>query len=250
MKELVTCVQNALPEPWNKKVGRPKPCGLYQAVQTACIYLRQTAHRNSWATCGKVSQPTVSRYVAALVPIIETVLKEFVPDAKEAIEVVNGKACLVDGTITPCWSYADRKELWSRKKGTTGFNAQLVCLLYAAKPSTFLTHYPDVPTMRKRSSRLRSPRSSQAPVVQSATKAIKDTKALPRHVKLHPAASSVYETKRKQKCLLAASARRTTCRPLQVMADRPLRLSSPLQHLSAGVRCRPRFVLLLDHGGF
>jgi DDE superfamily endonuclease len=32
-------------------------------------------------------------------------------------------------TITPCWSYEDHKELWSRKHGTTGFNAQLVSLL-------------------------------------------------------------------------------------------------------------------------
>ncbi|HVD87305.1 MAG TPA: transposase family protein [Jatrophihabitantaceae bacterium] len=40
--------------------------------------------------------------------------------------------CLVDGTITPCWSYAENDELWSRKHGTTGFNAQLVCLLDGA----------------------------------------------------------------------------------------------------------------------
>jgi hypothetical protein len=35
----------------------------------------------------------------------------------------------VDGTITPCWSYPGHQELWSRKHGTTGFNAQVVCLL-------------------------------------------------------------------------------------------------------------------------
>jgi hypothetical protein len=37
--------------------------------------------------------------------------------------------CLVDATITPCWSYSDHRELWSRKHGTTGFTAQLVSLL-------------------------------------------------------------------------------------------------------------------------
>jgi len=52
-----------------------------------------------------------------------------VPTAQEAIELVNGRVCLVDGTITPCWSYGDHDELWSRKHGTTGLNAQLVCLL-------------------------------------------------------------------------------------------------------------------------
>jgi hypothetical protein len=52
-----------------------------------------------------------------------------VPTAEEAIELVEGRACLVDGTITPCWSYPGHQEPWSRKHGTTGFNAQVVCLL-------------------------------------------------------------------------------------------------------------------------
>ena len=42
---------------------------------------------------------------------------------------VQGRVCLVDGTIAPCWSYKGHRELWSRKLTTTGFNAQLVCLL-------------------------------------------------------------------------------------------------------------------------
>jgi hypothetical protein len=39
-----------------------------------------------------------------------------VPTAAEAVEMVEGRACLVDGTITPCWSYAEHRELWSRKQ--------------------------------------------------------------------------------------------------------------------------------------
>jgi hypothetical protein len=38
---------------------------------------------------------------------------------------VKGRVCLGDGTITPCWSYEGHDELWSRKKSTTGFSAQL-----------------------------------------------------------------------------------------------------------------------------
>ena len=76
-----------------------------------------------------ISQPTVSRIVTTLVPLVKSVLEEFVPSAQDAIELVRGRVCLVDGTITPCWSYADHDELWSRKHGTTGFNTQLVCLL-------------------------------------------------------------------------------------------------------------------------
>jgi DDE superfamily endonuclease len=145
MQELVLRVQNALTEPWNKKVGRPKSCGLYEAVQAACMYIRQNSPQEFLGDLREVSQPTISRYVAALVPIIEAVLKEFVPTAEEAIEVVNGRACLVDGTITPCWSYADHKELWSRKHGTTGFNVQFVSLLdgepvYISDPLPGKTH--------------------------------------------------------------------------------------------------------------
>jgi hypothetical protein len=67
--------------------------------------------------------------VCTLVPVVKAVLEEFVPDAEEATELVEGRVRLVDGTTTPCWSYADQPDPWSRKKGTTGLDAQLVSLL-------------------------------------------------------------------------------------------------------------------------
>jgi hypothetical protein len=79
---------------------------------------------------------------------VRAVVEKFVPTVAEAIDLVQGGVCLVDGTITPCWSYAENDELWSRKHGTTGFNAQLVCLL-DAPPSTSPTRCRDAPTMRK-----------------------------------------------------------------------------------------------------
>jgi hypothetical protein len=71
--------------------------------------------------------------------------EEFVPTAQETIEMVSGRVCLVDGTITPCWSYDDHDKLWNRKHGTTGFNAQLICLLdenavYISDPLPGCTH--------------------------------------------------------------------------------------------------------------
>jgi hypothetical protein len=63
---------------------------------------------------------------------VRALVEKFVPTVAEAIDLVQGRVCLVDGTITPCWSYAENDELWSRKHGTTGFNAQLVCLLDGA----------------------------------------------------------------------------------------------------------------------
>jgi transposase len=145
MQELVARVQGALPGPWNKKTGRPKSCGLYRAVEVACMYLRQNITQEVLGDVWGISQSTVSRIVTDLVPLVRAVLKEFVPDAEQALELVNGRVCLVDGTITPCWSYADHDELWSRKHGTTGFNAQLVCLLngdavYISDPLDGKTH--------------------------------------------------------------------------------------------------------------
>ena len=145
MQELVLRVQDALTEPWNKGTGRRKSCRLYDAVEIACMYLRQNATQEFLGDLRYVSQPTVSRIVSTLVPVVKAVLEEFVPDAKDAIELVKGRVCLVDGTITPCWSYGDHPELWSRKHGTTGFNAQLVCLLdgnpvYISDPLPGKTH--------------------------------------------------------------------------------------------------------------
>ena len=145
MQELVLRVQDALPEPWDKKTGRPKSCDLYRAVEIACMYVRQNSTQEFLGDLRDISQSTVSRIVTVLVPIIKTELMEFVPTAQEAVEMVQGRVCLVDGTITPCWSYDDHDELWSRKHGTTGFNAQLICLLdgyavYISDPLPGCTH--------------------------------------------------------------------------------------------------------------
>jgi hypothetical protein len=96
------------------------------------MYLRQNGTQEFLGDLREVSQPTVSRIVTTLVPMIKAVLEEFVPTAAEAIEMVKGRVCLVDGTITPCWSYGEHPELWSRKHGTTGFTAQLIGLLDGA----------------------------------------------------------------------------------------------------------------------
>lgn len=144
-QELVRRVHGALSEPWRKEVGRPKKCGLYQAVEIACMYIRHNATQEFLGDLRNITQPTVSRIVTTLVPVVKSVLEEFVPTAQDAIEMVNGRVCLVDGAITPCWSYDDHDELWSRKHGTTGFNAQLVSLLdgeavYISDPLPGKTH--------------------------------------------------------------------------------------------------------------
>jgi hypothetical protein len=93
------------------------------------MYLRHNGTQEFLGDLRDISRPTVSRIVTTLVPIAKSALEEFVPTVQEAIEIVNGRVCLADGTITPCWSYEDHNKLWSRKHGTTGFNTQLICLL-------------------------------------------------------------------------------------------------------------------------
>jgi hypothetical protein len=153
MQELVCRVHDTLSEPWNKGVGRPRSCGLYGAVEIACMYLRQNGPQEFLGDLRGVSQPTVSRIVAKLVPAVKAVLEEFVPDAKDAIEMVKGRVCLVDGTITPCWSYSGHDELWSRKKIPPGSTRNLSACSTAIQFS-FLTLCREtlmtLPRMRKR----------------------------------------------------------------------------------------------------
>jgi hypothetical protein len=152
MQELVLRVHGELAEPWKKGTGRPKSCGLYEAAEIACMYIRQNVTEEFLGDLRHVSQSTVSRIVTVLVPIVKSVLEEFVPSAADAIEMVRGRICLVDGTIAPCWSYEDHRELWSRKHGTTGFNAQLICVLngnpvYISEPLPGKSH--DVAAFRE-----------------------------------------------------------------------------------------------------
>ena len=131
MQELVRRVNEALDEPWNKRTGRPKSLRLYKAGRGS-VHTTPPAECDAGIHQGETrdtSQPTISRYAAVLVPLVKAVLEEFVPDAAEAIEIVRGRVVLVDGTLAPCWSYAEHSELWNGKHKTTGFNTQLISLI-------------------------------------------------------------------------------------------------------------------------
>ena len=66
MQELVCRVREALAEPWNKGIGRPKSCGLYAAVEIACMYQRQNSPQEFLGDLRGISQPTISRIVTKL----------------------------------------------------------------------------------------------------------------------------------------------------------------------------------------
>jgi hypothetical protein len=89
-----------------------------------------------------VSQPTISRTINRIEPVIADVLDAYVPDPQD---VPDGLVVLVDGTLAPCWSWADAPELFSGKHKTTGHNHQVGAsltgrLLFLTDPLPGKTH--------------------------------------------------------------------------------------------------------------
>ena len=89
-------------------------------------YLRRNRVQAEIAETFAVSQPTVSRAVAALTGLIERALRTYVPTADELDDRTQ---YLVDGTLLPCWSWAGHPELYSGRHKTTGLNVQVVATL-------------------------------------------------------------------------------------------------------------------------
>ena len=80
------------------------PClGLFKSVVATLTYMR---HNRTQAEIGEslgVSQPTISRSIAAITPLIPEAVHEFVPTADD----LNPDAqYILDGTLLPCWSWA------------------------------------------------------------------------------------------------------------------------------------------------
>ena len=89
-----------------------------------------------------ISQSSVSRLIARLEPVIAAVLAAHVPTPAQALA---GRVTLVDGTLTPCWSWKSAPQLYSGKHHTTGHNHQVVCdlqgrLLHLGDPLPGRTH--------------------------------------------------------------------------------------------------------------
>jgi transcriptional regulator with XRE-family HTH domain len=104
------------------------PClGLFKSVAATLTYMR---HNRTQAEIGEslgVSQPTISRAVAAITPLIPEAVREFVPTADD---LDPDAQYILDGTLLTCWSWAGHKELYSGKHKTTGMNVQVACTIY------------------------------------------------------------------------------------------------------------------------
>lgn len=107
---------------------RPWPpiLGLWKSVVVALTYMRRNRVQAEIAETYSVSQPTISRAVTTVTPIIKQVLTKCVPTADE---LDDREHYVVDGTLLPCWSWASHPELYSGKHKTTGMNVQIACTL-------------------------------------------------------------------------------------------------------------------------
>jgi hypothetical protein len=101
----------------------PPSLGLYASVVITLAYQRGNRTEAELAETYQTSQSSVSRVIAAITPLQERALRPFVPTAEE---LKPGTQYLVDGTLLPCWSWADHPELYSGKHHTTGLNVQVV----------------------------------------------------------------------------------------------------------------------------
>lgn len=108
------------------KADWPPNLGLYDSVVVTLCYLRRNRAQAEIAECFGVSQPTISRAISAISPLLEKALAGFVPTAEE---IDPRSQLIVDGTLLPCWSWASAPGLYSGKHKTTGMNVQLACTL-------------------------------------------------------------------------------------------------------------------------
>ena len=78
------------------------PClGLFKSAVATLTYMR---HNRTQAEIGEslgVSQPTISRAISAITPLIPEATREFVPTADD---LDPDAQYILDGTLLPCWS--------------------------------------------------------------------------------------------------------------------------------------------------
>ncbi len=127
---------------WDCGWGRPRALTLRQATTATLVYFRRNLAQEVIGELLGADQATVSRAIAALEGPIAAVLHEFVPDLPAH---VHGRVGVVDGSLCPCWSWADKPELYSGKHHTTGHGHQFVVdlageLLHVSEPTPGRTH--------------------------------------------------------------------------------------------------------------
>ena len=126
LDELEARIEDILPEPWDKGIGRPKSLSLREAIMVTLLYKRQNMTEEVIADVFGISQGTVSNIITEFTSLIARATEEFRPDPEEAKQVTKGRLALVDGTLWPCWSWEGARELWAGKYKTTGHGGLII----------------------------------------------------------------------------------------------------------------------------
>jgi hypothetical protein len=137
---------------WDTGKGRPRCLDLRKALAASLMYFKANVTEEFIAAQFETSQPSISRIIAAVETMIAAVLGDCVPDLHEALR---GSSAVIDGSLLPCWSWADHPELWSGKHKTTGHNCQMHqpaskagwCIYRIRCPDPFMT--PRLSTSQK-----------------------------------------------------------------------------------------------------
>jgi hypothetical protein len=104
--------------------------GLFKSVVATLWYLRRNRAQVEIAELYNASQSTISRRIAALTPVLEKILSDYLPTLED---LPADETLIVDGTLLTCWSWANSTELYSGKHHTTGLNVQVVTDLYGRR---------------------------------------------------------------------------------------------------------------------
>ena len=122
--EVVATVYQSRPEPaiTPRSRGGNRALGFFRRVHLVLCYLRLNTCQAALAETFETSQPTASRVIAALSDAIAGALGDLMPTADD---LDPSEQLIIDGTLLPCWSWHDHRELWSGKHRTTGHNVQV-----------------------------------------------------------------------------------------------------------------------------
>ena len=90
----------------------PQSLGLFKSVAVTLTYMRTNLTQAQIGEFYGVSQPTISRAVNVITPLITEATDDFVPTADD---LDTEAQYIIDGTLLPCWSWKDHKELYSGK---------------------------------------------------------------------------------------------------------------------------------------
>jgi hypothetical protein len=126
-EELAVLVSDQIPPA--PAASRPAALPPVQRVRLTLEHLRTNVPQQVLAEHYAVSQPTVSRTIAATLPLIDKALEGW---DNGLAEITTNESLLVDGTLIPTGRRAKIERLYNGKHKTHGVNVQVVCTLDAA----------------------------------------------------------------------------------------------------------------------